>query len=336
MPTYQGLIDKTAAPLDGAALLKERREKIVEIQKLTGRPLVIYFSNFIKGGNVQNNSIDDTDITAFSDLVEDVPGQDLDVLLHTPGGIVESAERIVALLRAKFTSVRFVVPHSAYSAGTVIAFSGDEILMDDRSALGPVDPQIIFRDPATGEPQAVPAQAITLGFERAIAALKDAPPEVLKAYLPMLNKLNVHLFEICKNAEALTRTLSIDFLTRHMFKGAADAAGHAKAIVAFFSDHQTSLSHRRGIGIAKAVELGLNVFDMRREPKLRNAIWQLYCAVEFFIDQAADTSKFYENAFGVSWRRRFQVLQAQLQFGPAPAPPPGRPQPRPRPGGGKK
>ncbi len=65
---------------------------------------------------------------------------------------------------------------------------------------------------------------------------------------------------------------------------------------------------------------------------MRQAIWELYCAVEFFVDQSGDTAKFYENAFGVSWRRRFQVLQAQLALAPSPP----EQQQRRRPGGGKK
>ena len=200
MPTYQTLIDKGGkGPLDGEALRTERVNKILEIQGLTGRPLIVYFSNFIKGGNVPNNSIDDTDITAFSDLVENVTGESLDVLVHSPGGLAESAERIVALLRSKFSSIRFMVPHTAYSAATLLTFSGNQIFMDDRSALGPVDPQIIFRDPVTGEAQFVPSQTITLGFKRAIETLKDAPPEVLKAYLPMLNKLNMHILVVTLN-----------------------------------------------------------------------------------------------------------------------------------------
>ena len=206
--------------------------------------------------------------------------------------------------------------------------------MDDRSALGPVDPQLIFRDPNTGEAQAVPAQAITQGFDRAVKALKDASPEVLRAYLPMLNKLSLHLLETCKNAEALTRELSVDFLTRYMFNGLDDAKERAEGAVKFFTSHSDTLSHRRGIGIKKAEELGLKVLDLRQNPKLRHAIWDLYCAVEFFVDQSGDTSKFYENAFGVSWRRRFQVLQAQLQLAPMPPQPP--PQQKPRPGGGKR
>ena len=80
MATYQALIDK--GQVDGQTLQKDRIAKIVRIQDITGRPLIVYFSNFIKGGNVPNNSIDDTDITAFSDLVEGVPGDSLDVLIH--------------------------------------------------------------------------------------------------------------------------------------------------------------------------------------------------------------------------------------------------------------
>lgn len=258
MGTYQALIDKAGqeGQLDGQTLQKERLAKIVEIQGLTGRLLIVYFSNFIKGGNVPNNSIDDTDVTAVSDLIENVPRSPLDVVIHSPGGLAESAERIVGLLRANFSDVRFIVPHTAYSAATLLTFSGNQILMDDRSALGPVDPQIVFRDPVTGEAQFVPSQTITLGFKHAIKALKDAPPEVLRAYLPMLNKLNMHLFEICNNAEALTQRLSTEWLTSYMFSGQPDAAGRAEKITTFFTSHPETLSHRRPIRIAKAQELG--------------------------------------------------------------------------------
>lgn len=335
MATYQALIDKGGGgQIDGKILQQERIEKIVEIQGLTDRPLIVYFSNFIKGGNVPNNSIDDTDITGFSDLIERVPGDSLDVLIHSPGGLAESAERIVGLLRAKFSSVRFIVPHTAYSAATLLTFSGDQILMDDRSALGPVDPQIVFRDPVTGEVYFVPSQTITLGFRRAIEALREGQPEVLKAYLPMLNKLNMHLFEVCNNAEELTRTLALDWLTRYMFNGEGDAAERAQNITGFFTDHSQTRSHRRGIGILKAKELRLSVLDMRENPKLRQAIWELYCAVEFFVDQS-DTAKFYENAFGVSWRRRFQAVTVQIPVPVMPGPPQAPPTKQ-RPGGGKR
>lgn len=330
MPTYQALIDKAGQSLDGRALQEERVQKIREIQDLAGRPLIVYIANFIKGGNVPNNSIDDTDVTAFSDLIENVPRDSLDVLIHSPGGLAESTERIVALLRANFSDIRFIIPHTAYSAATLLTFSGNQLLMDDRSALGPVDPQIVFRDPVTGEAHYVPAQTITLGFQRAMEALKGAPPGVLRAYLPMLNKLNLHLFEICNNAEELTRKLCKEWLIRYMFNEGPNAQAKAEQITAFFTSHPDTLSHRRGIGIAKAQELDLDVFDMRQNPKLRQVIWEPYCAVEFFIDQT-DTAKFYENAYGVSWRRRYQTFQMQIPV-PIPGMPPA-PQPQKQPGG---
>ncbi|MQY59252.1 MAG: hypothetical protein GH144_06555 [Clostridia bacterium] len=40
--------------------------------------------------------------------------------------------------------MRFLIPHTAYNAATMLALSGDEILMDDRSTLGPIDPQIMM------------------------------------------------------------------------------------------------------------------------------------------------------------------------------------------------
>ena len=86
----------------------------------------------------------------FSDLTRTVSGRSIDVLIHSPGGMAEAAERIVHLLRARFDSVRFIIPHTAFSAATMLAMSADELVLDDTSALGPIDPQIIIRDPQTG------------------------------------------------------------------------------------------------------------------------------------------------------------------------------------------
>ena len=63
------------------------------------------------------------------------------VLLETPGGFIETVERIVSVFRKHYEIVEFVIPKFAYSAGTVLALSGDEIYMDYYSVLGPIDPQ---------------------------------------------------------------------------------------------------------------------------------------------------------------------------------------------------
>ena len=70
------------------------------------------------------------------------PRNSLLVVIDTPGGIVEIAERIVSILRHYYQEVKFLIPDSAMSAGTVLVMSGDAILMDHFSRLGPIDPQL--------------------------------------------------------------------------------------------------------------------------------------------------------------------------------------------------
>jgi ClpP class serine protease len=66
----------------------------------------------------------------------------LTVLLETTGGYIETVERIVNVFRMHYETVEYIVPNYAYSAGTVLALSGDELYMDYYSILGPIDPQI--------------------------------------------------------------------------------------------------------------------------------------------------------------------------------------------------
>lgn len=63
------------------------------------------------------------------------------VVLETNGGFMETVERLVAVMRTHYKQVSFVIPNYAYSAGTVLALSGDRIYMDYYSVLGPIDPQ---------------------------------------------------------------------------------------------------------------------------------------------------------------------------------------------------
>lgn len=70
---------------------------------------------------------------------EDMP---IDLILHTPGGLVLASEQIArALLRHK-AKVTVFVPHYAMSGGSLIALAADEVVMDPNAVLGPVDPQI--------------------------------------------------------------------------------------------------------------------------------------------------------------------------------------------------
>ncbi|MCI0483783.1 MAG: ATP-dependent Clp protease proteolytic subunit [candidate division NC10 bacterium] len=69
----------------------------------------------------------------------DVP---IDLVVHTPGGLVLAASQIAHALKKHPAKVTVFVPHYAMSGGTLIALAADEIVMDENAVLGPVDPQL--------------------------------------------------------------------------------------------------------------------------------------------------------------------------------------------------
>lgn len=66
----------------------------------------------------------------------------IDLILHTPGGLVLAAEQIANALCRHKGQVTVIVPHYAMSGGTLIALAADSIIMDENAVLGPVDPQL--------------------------------------------------------------------------------------------------------------------------------------------------------------------------------------------------
>jgi ClpP class serine protease len=66
----------------------------------------------------------------------------IDLILHTPGGLVLASDQIAYALRRHRGRVTVIVPHYAMSGGTLVALAADEILMDPDAVLGPVDPQL--------------------------------------------------------------------------------------------------------------------------------------------------------------------------------------------------
>lgn len=108
-----------------AILLIHRQESI----SLLGIPL----SRFI--------SIEDSEqvLRAIRLTPPDVP---IDLILHTPGGLVLATEQIAKALVRHRAKVTVFVPHYAMSGGTMLAMAADEIVMDENAVLGPVDPQL--------------------------------------------------------------------------------------------------------------------------------------------------------------------------------------------------
>jgi ClpP class serine protease len=70
---------------------------------------------------------------------DDIP---IDMILHTPGGLVLASEQIAKALAKRKGKVTVFIPHYAMSGGTLIALASDEVVMDNNAVLGPVDPQV--------------------------------------------------------------------------------------------------------------------------------------------------------------------------------------------------
>ena len=66
----------------------------------------------------------------------------IDIILHTPGGLVLASEQVAHALLKHPAKVTVFIPHYAMSGGTLIALAADEIVMDENAVIGPVDPQI--------------------------------------------------------------------------------------------------------------------------------------------------------------------------------------------------
>jgi ClpP class serine protease len=128
------------------ALLVRRIRAIQRLEKVRGSRVItlihrqesfsffgLPFSRYI--------DIDDSEevLRAIEMTDSDVP---IDLVLHTPGGLVLAAEQIAHALLRHPARVTVMVPHYAMSGGTLIALAAQEILLAPSAVLGPVDPQI--------------------------------------------------------------------------------------------------------------------------------------------------------------------------------------------------
>lgn len=142
-----------------------RQLLIRDIQELTSRNLIVYFSDCDR----TNAQIDQSDDVAFSELLTACAGKPVDLLLETNGGFTDATEKICGLLRQSAPDLRVIVPRRAKSNGTVIALCGSAILMGQQSELGPIDP-FIGKVPAEFVVNAPPGTMNSIDVQWATAA----------------------------------------------------------------------------------------------------------------------------------------------------------------------
>src|SRR6195256_2729932 len=167
-------------------LERERKSRVIllvhrqETMRLLGFPIARYID--INDSEEVLRAIQMTDA--------DVP---IDLVLHTPGGLVLAALQIAKAVREHKAKVTVFVPHYAMSGGTLIALAADEIVMCEHSVLGPVDPQLGDSPAASlikvvGEKPVAKIDDRTLVLadvgRKAIAQVKQAASELLTRRLP--------------------------------------------------------------------------------------------------------------------------------------------------------
>jgi len=145
--------------------------------------------------------------------------ENLVIVLTTPGGVVETVEKMVSITRHHYSDVSFVIPDMAMSAGTVWCMSGDRIWMDYASSLGPIDPQV---QSANGS--LVPA----LGYLDKVKELieKSKANALTAAEVVMLKSIDLAELRRYEQAKDLSISLLKQWLVKFKFKNWAAHRTH--------------------------------------------------------------------------------------------------------------
>jgi ClpP class serine protease len=165
----------------------------------------------------------------------DVP---LDLVLHTPGGLVLAALQIAKAVREHKAKVTVFVPHYAMSGGTLIALAGDEIVMCEHSVLGPIDPQL-------GESPA--ASLIAVVDKKPIAKVDDR---------------TLILADVGRKAIAQVKQAAAELLTRRLSAEQADELAAKLASGTWTHDYPIWASTAKSLGLPINTNMPDQVFQL--------------------------------------------------------------------------
>lgn len=216
----------------------------------------------------------------------------VDVILETTGGLAEVVEDFVNQLRSRFHRVGFIVPGQAKSAGTIMVMSGDEILMEPASSLGPIDAQV------TRQGKVFSAHAFLEGLER-IKEEVDRTNKLSRAYIPMLQSISPGEIQACENAQSFSKSLVSEWLQRYKFSSwethsdtgqpvtVEEKKALAEEIAGKLCDHSRWLTHGRSLKIEHLREMGLRIVDFSEQSKLCDAIRRYHILLQMTFDGSA-------------------------------------------------
>ena len=240
-----------------------RRRYLSDLNKLTGRNVIAYYSGWLSNPAAFGIDVNDEDKAAFMMAIHGLDkSRGLDLILHTPGGGIAAAESLVDYLRRIFGGdIRAIVPHLAMSAGTMIACTCKSIVMGKHSNLGPIDPQL----------GGLPAAAVKKEIERALAEIKDDPSR-MGFWQFVLGKYQQTFVSQCEQAVEMAEKFVHDRLVDNMLKNDPNAEMKAATIVQGLSDVDVNKSHARHIHIDDCEALGLVIERLEDDQHLQEAV----------------------------------------------------------------
>lgn len=239
-----------------------RQLLIQDIERATGRPLVVYFSQL-------NQQIDHTDPDDLAEIISAVSDKEVDLFIQTPGGLVDATEKIVSVLQKKFSGYRVIVPSWAKSAGTVIALSASQIVFGINSELGPIDPHWNVSG------MLVPCELIA----------KDP-------------KFDQHVQQLAQMSADRMAQMATDILARGMMNGKDPT--DISNVISKLSASTGYMSHGAVIDFGEAQALGLSVEFLEPDDELWKRIWLLYCMYDYD-SRVKGLGKIFEgNRFSIS------------------------------------
>jgi ClpP class serine protease len=178
-----------------------------------------------------------TIIAAIKETPASVP---IDLILHTPGGLVLAAMQIARAVEAHPAKVTVYVPVYAMSGGTLIALAADEIVLGEFSVLGPIDPQI-------------------LGFPAAsIVKARDMKP------VAEVMDLTLVLADVSEKALAQVKRGAVEIMTPRMDQAAAEALADKLAGGHWTHDYALTAAEAKSLGLPVKVGMPKEILDLMK------------------------------------------------------------------------
>lgn len=178
-----------------------------------------------------------TIIAAIKETPADAP---IDLIVHTPGGLVLAAMQIARAVEAHAAKVTVYVPVYAMSGGTLIALAADEIVLGEFSVLGPIDPQIL----------GLPAASIVKARDA-----KSADHVFDLTYV---------LADVSEKALAQVKQGAVELLTPRMERAAAEALAEKLAGGHWTHDYALTATQAAAIGLPVKVGMPREVIELMK------------------------------------------------------------------------